>query len=44
MIDAINLYASVITAALPYGIVFAVGDLILGTLFSAAFGGKLKIK
>lgn len=44
MIEAIELYTMVITAALPYALAFAVGDLIVGTLFTAAFTGKLVLK
>ena len=44
MQQAIDLYVMVITAALPFAIVFAVGDLIMSTLFTSAFSGKLLIK
>lgn len=44
MTEAIDLYVMVFTAALPYALVFAVGNLIVRTLFTSAFSGKLIIK
>lgn len=43
MIDAIALYAEVVRAAIPYGVAFAVGNLIVNTFLRMAFGGKLSI-
>ena len=40
MQQAIELYASVITAAIPFGLAFAVGDFIVSTFMRVAFGGS----
>ena len=44
MRDAINLYAMIVTAALPYAVTFAIGNLIVGTFMRMAFGGKIEFK
>lgn len=44
MKEAIDLYASIVTGAIPYGITFALGDLIVCTFMKMAFGGKLELK
>lgn len=43
MNDAINLYTMVVSSAIPYGVAFAVGNLIVNTFMRMAFGGKVVI-
>lgn len=38
---AISTYTEIIKIALPVAVVFAVGNLIVGTFMRVAFGGKL---
>lgn len=40
---AIEIYTQVAVAAVPIAFVFAVGNLILHTVFSAAFKGRLTL-
>lgn len=40
---AIDIYVLVAEAAVPFAIVFALGNLIINTFLKAAFGGKLTI-
>lgn len=42
MIEAIALFTAVVTAAIPYGVAFAVGQLVVNTFMNMAFGGKIK--
>lgn len=44
MKDAIELYAMIVTGALPYAVTFAIGNLIVGTFMRMAFGGKIEFK
>lgn len=44
MTQAIELYIMIISAALPFGIAFAIGDLLVGTFMRAAFKGRLEFK
>lgn len=39
--QAIDLYAEIITVAIPFAIAFEVGNLIVCTFMRVAFGGKL---
>lgn len=41
MSDAITLYAQVVTGAIPYGIAFALGDMIVNSFMRMALGGKV---
>lgn len=41
MNDAINLYAQIVSGAIPYGIAFALGDMIVCTFMRMAFGGRI---
>ena len=41
---ALDLYILMISAAIPFAVVFAVGNLIVGSFLRAAFGGKLEFK
>lgn len=43
MLVAIDLFAEVVREAMPFAIVFAVGQRLVNTFLSAAFGGYLKI-
>lgn len=43
MLIAIELFASVIGEAMPYAVVFAVGQRLVNMFLSAAFGGHLRI-
>lgn len=38
---AIQMYAETISSAVPFSIVFALGNLIVDTFLRVAFGGKL---
>lgn len=44
MKDVIELYTLIVSAALPYAIGFALGNLIVGTFMRMAFGGKIEFK
>jgi hypothetical protein len=44
MKDAVELYAMVVTGAIPYAIVFALGNLIVGSFMRMAFGGKIEFR
>lgn len=39
---ALDLYVMIVEAAVPFAVVFAVGNLIVNTFLKAAFGGKLE--
>lgn len=42
MVDfAIDAYTQILEIALPIGIVFEIGNLLVGTFMRAAFGGRL---
>lgn len=43
MKEAINLFAMVVEGAIPYGVAFAVGNMIVCTFMKAAFGGRLEL-
>lgn len=42
MNEAVTLFTTVITAAIPYGVAFAVGQIVVDTFMNMAFGGKIK--
>lgn len=42
MQEAINLFTEIVTAAIPYGITFALGQLIVNTFMKMAFVGKIE--
>lgn len=42
MKDAIVLFTEVVRSAMPYGVVFALGQLVVNTFMNMAFGGKIK--
>lgn len=42
--DIIALYIDVISEALPFAVVFWMGNLIVSTFLRAAFGGKLEFR
>lgn len=41
MIEAISLFTEVARAAIPYGVAFAVGQLVVNTFMTMAFGGRI---
>lgn len=41
MEEAIKLFALIVEGAIPYGIVFALGQLIVNTFMGMAFGGRI---
>ncbi len=43
MQEAINLFADVVGAAIPYAVVFALGQRLVSMFLSAAFRGHLEI-
>lgn len=42
MRDAIDLFSMVVQSAIPYGVAFALGQLIVDTFMRMAFGGKVE--
>lgn len=44
MQEAISLYTNIITAAIPFGIAFAMGDFIVSNFMRVAFGGQLRLR
>lgn len=42
MQDAINLFTQIVEAAIPYGITFAMGQLIVNSFMKMAFGGRIE--
>lgn len=42
MQGAIDLFAQIVTAAIPYGVAFALGQLIVNSFMKMAFGGKIE--
>lgn len=44
MKDAIDLYAMIVTDAIPYAVAFAIGNLIVGSFLRMAFGGKVEFR
>lgn len=42
MQDAIDLFAQIVTAAIPYGVTFALGDLIVCSFMKMAFKGRVE--
>lgn len=43
MLVAIELFADVVAEAMPFAVVFAVGQRLVNMFLSAAFGGHLRI-
>lgn len=42
MQEAIELFVMIVEAAIPYGITFALGQLIVNSFMKMAFGGKIE--
>lgn len=42
MQEAIKLFALIVEAAIPYGVTFALGQLIVNSFMQMAFGGKIE--
>lgn len=42
MTDAIALFTQIVTVAIPYGVAFALGQMLVNTFMSMAFGGRIK--
>lgn len=42
MSEAVELFTAVVTAAIPYGMVFALGQKIVDLFMNMAFNGKVK--
>lgn len=42
MLEAINLFAMIVEAAIPYAVTFAMGQLIVNSFMKMAFGGKVE--
>lgn len=40
--DAILLFTEVVKGAIPYGVAFALGQLVVNTFMRMAFGGKIE--
>lgn len=41
--EAIDLFAQVVAAAIPYGVVFALGQLVVNSFMKMAFKGKVEL-
>ena len=41
MIEAISLFTEIVKMAMPYGVAFALGQLIVNTFMGMAFGGHI---
>lgn len=44
MQDAIDLFAQVVQGAIPYGVAFALGQMIVNTFMGMAFGGRIEFR
>ena len=42
MSEAIKLFAMIVEAAIPFGVTFALGQLIVNSFMKMAFGGKVE--
>lgn len=42
MLEAIKLFGMIVEAAIPYGIAFALGQMIVNSFMKMAFGGKVE--
>lgn len=42
MQEAIELFAQIVVAAIPYGVTFALGQMIVNSFMKMAFGGKIE--
>lgn len=42
MQEAIDLFAMIVESAIPYGVAFALGQLIVNSFMKMAFGGKIE--
>lgn len=41
--EAIDLFAQVVAAAIPYGVTFALGQLVVNSFMKMAFKGKVEL-
>lgn len=44
MSDAINLFAQIVVGAIPYGMAFALGNIVVNTFMRMAFGGRIEFR
>ncbi len=42
MLEAIKLFAMIVQEAIPYGVTFALGQMIVNSFMKMAFGGKIE--
>ncbi len=42
--DIVSLYVDIVRSAVPVGLIFGFGDLIVGTVLRVAFGGRLSFR
>ena len=40
--EAVELYAAIVSVALPIALVFGIGNIVIGTFLTAAFGGGIR--
>lgn len=40
--EAVSLYAGIVMVAMPIALVFGLGNIIIGTFLTAAFGGGIR--
>lgn len=44
MSDAIKLFTQIVMGAIPYGMAFALGNIVVNTFMRMAFGGRIEFK
>lgn len=42
--DAINLFTQIVMGAIPYGMSFALGNIVVNTFMRMAFGGRIEFR
>jgi hypothetical protein len=42
--DAINLFTQIVLGAIPYGMAFALGNIVVNTFMRMAFGGRIEFR
>lgn len=44
MTDAVKLFSEIVACAIPYGVAFALGDMIVSSFMRMAFGGRVSFR
>ncbi len=42
--DAINLFTQIVMGAIPYGMAFSLGNIVVNTFMRMAFGGRIEFR